>query len=81
MNAFRWADEGPYAASQGKGTVVSTEDKANNKAQELKGKVKETTGRAVGNESLEAEGVADQTAGNVKQAGEKVKDAAKDLKP
>jgi uncharacterized protein YjbJ (UPF0337 family) len=60
---------------------VSTEDKANNKAQELKGKVKETTGRAVGNESLEAEGVADQTAGNVKQAGEKVKDAAKDLKP
>jgi uncharacterized protein YjbJ (UPF0337 family) len=60
---------------------VSTEDKANNKAQELKGKVKETTGRAVGNESLEAEGVADQTAGNVKQAGEKVKDAAKGLKP
>jgi uncharacterized protein YjbJ (UPF0337 family) len=60
---------------------VSTEDKANNKAQEPKGKVKETTGRAVGNESLEAEGVADQTAGNVKQAGEKVKDAAKDLKP
>ena len=60
---------------------MSDTDKAKNKGQELKGKVKETTGRAVGNERLEAEGAADQTAGNVKQAGEKVKDAAKSLKP
>jgi uncharacterized protein YjbJ (UPF0337 family) len=61
--------------------VVSTSDKASNKAQEVKGKVKETTGKAVGNESLEAEGAADQTKADVKQAGEKVKDAAKSLKP
>jgi uncharacterized protein YjbJ (UPF0337 family) len=61
--------------------VVSTSDKASNKAQEVKGKVKETTGKAVGNESLEAEGAADQTTADVKQAGEKVKDAAKSLKP
>ena len=60
---------------------MSTEDKANNKAEEVKGKVKETTGKAVGNERLEAEGHADQTSANVKQAGEKVKDAAKSLKP
>ena len=60
---------------------MSTSDKASNKAEELKGKVKETTGQAVGNDRLEAEGVADQTKGNLKQAGEKVKDAAKDLKP
>jgi uncharacterized protein YjbJ (UPF0337 family) len=60
---------------------VSTADKANNKAEQVKGKVKETTGRAVGNERLEAEGVADQTKGNLKQAGEKVKDAGKALKP
>jgi uncharacterized protein YjbJ (UPF0337 family) len=60
---------------------MSTADKANNKAEEVKGKVKETTGRAVGNERLEAEGVADQTKGNLKQAGEKVKDAGKALKP
>ena len=64
-----------------KGTAVSTADKANNKAEEVKGKVKETTGRAVGNERLEAEGAADQTKGNLKQAGEKVKDAGKALKP
>jgi uncharacterized protein YjbJ (UPF0337 family) len=66
---------------QRKGTAVSTADKANNKAEEVKGKVKETTGKAVGNERLEAEGAADQTKGNVKQAGEKIKDAAKALKP
>lgn len=60
---------------------MSTSDKAENKAEEIKGKAKETTGRAVGNESLEAEGVTDQTKANVKQAGEKVKDAARDLKP
>ena len=60
---------------------MSNSDKANNKAEETKGKVKETAGRAVGNERLEAEGKADQTSADVKQAGEKVKDAAKSLKP
>jgi uncharacterized protein YjbJ (UPF0337 family) len=60
---------------------VSATDKAKNKAQDIKGKAKETTGKAVGNERLEAEGVADQTAADVKQAGEKVKDAGKNLKP
>jgi len=60
---------------------VSASDKASNKTQEVKGKVKETTGKAVGNERLEAEGAADQTVADVKQAGEKVKDAAKSLKP
>ena len=60
---------------------MSAADKANNKAEEVKGKVKETTGRAVGLEPLVAEGAADQTKGNVKQAGEKIKDAGKALKP
>jgi uncharacterized protein YjbJ (UPF0337 family) len=47
----------------------------------MKGKAKEAAGKAVGNERLEAEGVADQAAGNAKQAGEKVKDVGKSLKP
>ena len=34
-------------------------------------------GRATGDEQLEAEGHADQASGNVKQAGEKVKDVFK----
>jgi len=49
-------------------------DKAKNKAQELGGKGKEHVGRATDDESLEAEGHKDQAAGNLKQAGEKVKD-------
>ena len=60
---------------------MSDTDKTKNKAQELKGKAKEAAGKTVGNERLEAEGVADQTAADVKQAGEKVKDAGKSLKP
>jgi uncharacterized protein YjbJ (UPF0337 family) len=50
-------------------------NKARNKSQELKGQVKEATGRATDNPRLEAEGRADQTKANLKQAAEKVKDA------
>ena len=59
---------------------MSTSGKARNKAQELKDKAKEKAGQAVGNERLEAEGVAGQAKADVKQAGEKVKDAGKSLK-
>ncbi|GLZ53928.1 hypothetical protein Acsp07_35450 [Actinomycetospora sp. NBRC 106378] len=59
------------------GDAMSGADKAENKGEELKGKVKESAGSAVGNESLEAEGKADQTKGSLKQAGEKVKDVFK----
>ena len=56
---------------------MSTEGKANNTAEQAKGKLKESAGKVTGNESLEAEGHADQAKGNLKQAGEKVKDAFK----
>jgi uncharacterized protein YjbJ (UPF0337 family) len=56
---------------------MATEDKARNKVTEMKGKAKEAAGQATGNEQLEAEGKADQAKGNIKQAGEKVKDAFK----
>jgi uncharacterized protein YjbJ (UPF0337 family) len=52
-------------------------DKIKNKVEELGGEAKESTGRATGDQSLEAEGKADQTSGNLKQAGEKVKDVFK----
>jgi uncharacterized protein YjbJ (UPF0337 family) len=54
-------------------------DKVRNKAQETKGKVKESAGRATGDRDLEAEGRADRTEGSVKQAGEKLKDAVKGI--
>lgn len=52
-------------------------DKIKNKAQELKGQGKEHVGGATGNEDLQAEGHKDQAAGNLKQAGENIKDVFK----
>jgi uncharacterized protein YjbJ (UPF0337 family) len=56
---------------------MGTEKKAADKAKAAKGKIKKAAGKAVGNPRMEAEGRADQTEGNLKQAGEKVKDAFK----
>ena len=50
-------------------------DKAKDKAQSLEGSAKENIGDATGNESLQAEGKKDQVVGDLKGAGEKVKDA------
>jgi uncharacterized protein YjbJ (UPF0337 family) len=49
-------------------------DKISNKAEELKGKVKEAAGKATGDEHLEAEGKVDQAGSKIKQAAETVKD-------
>jgi uncharacterized protein YjbJ (UPF0337 family) len=56
---------------------VSATDKAKDKVQTVKGHVKEETGKAIGDRSLEAEGKGDKVVGNLKQAGEKLKDAVK----
>lgn len=56
---------------------MGLDDKIKNTAEDLGGKAKEATGKVTGNESLEAEGQADQTKADLKQAGEKVKDAFK----
>jgi uncharacterized protein YjbJ (UPF0337 family) len=50
-------------------------NKTRNTAQKVKGQLKEATGRVTGDERLEAEGRTDKTKANLKQAGEKVKDA------
>jgi len=56
---------------------MSNEDKISNKVDELAGNCKEAAGRATDNLDLEAEGKGDQAKSNLKQAGEKVKDAFK----
>jgi uncharacterized protein YjbJ (UPF0337 family) len=58
---------------------MGTDDKISNKAEELKGQGKEAVGKATGDERLEAEGKADQVMANLKQAGEKIKEAAKGI--
>jgi uncharacterized protein YjbJ (UPF0337 family) len=60
-----------------KETRMGTDDKIDNKADELKGKVKEGVGDVTDDQDLKAEGQADQAKGNLKQAGEKIKDAFK----
>ena len=57
--------------------LMGIDDKADNKAEELKGKGKATVGDATDDKDLEAKGRAEQAKGSLKQAGEKVKDAFK----
>ncbi|MBA2610309.1 MAG: CsbD family protein [Actinobacteria bacterium] len=59
---------------------MGTEDKASNKAQDIKGKVKETVGKTTGNDELENKGKSDQAKSAVKDVGEKVKDTASKVK-
>lgn len=54
-------------------------DKIGNAAKEATGKVKEKVGDATDNESLQAQGLKDQAVAKAKQAGEHLKDAAKDV--
>lgn len=57
---------------------MSGDDKLRNAAGEKSGEAKEAWGKATDDEDLQAEGKGDQTKANLKQAGEKVKDAFKD---
>ena len=54
---------------------MSGSDKASNKVQRLRGKAKETIGRAIGDPALENQGGRDQRGSHLKDAGEKIKDA------
>jgi uncharacterized protein YjbJ (UPF0337 family) len=56
---------------------MGLDDKIKNTAENLGGKGKEAAGEASGDESLKAEGKGDQVKSDLKQAGEKVKDAFK----
>jgi uncharacterized protein YjbJ (UPF0337 family) len=59
---------------------MSATDKADNKLHEAKGKIKETVGKAIGNEQMEYEGKVEQGKANLKQSGEHIKDAAGSVK-
>ena len=56
---------------------MSAKKKAKDKAEAAKGKVKKGAGKAIGDPVLEGKGKAEQVKGDLKQAGEKAKDAAK----
>jgi uncharacterized protein YjbJ (UPF0337 family) len=50
-------------------------DKMNNKAREMRGRVKRNAGQVTGDRRLEAEGAAEERGSHLRQAGEKLKDA------
>ncbi|MGB5984088.1 MAG: CsbD family protein [Desulfobacterales bacterium] len=52
----------------------STQDKSEGKWHQLKGKIKQVTGKAVGNRDLEAEGKAENTDGKVQKKVGQIKD-------
>jgi uncharacterized protein YjbJ (UPF0337 family) len=54
---------------------MSAIDKAKNKADEIAGRAKEKLGQATRDQETENEGKGDQVKSNLKDAGEKVKDA------
>ena len=56
---------------------MGAENKAANKVTEVRGKIKKKAGQATDYTDLEAEGRAEEAKGDLKQAGEKVKDAFK----
>ncbi|MEV5967004.1 CsbD family protein [Kribbella sp. NPDC051952] len=57
---------------------MNSEDKMKNAAESAKGKLKEKAGDATDDRDLQAEGQAEKSKADLKQAGEKVKDAFKD---
>lgn len=56
---------------------MGADDKASNKIDDLGGKAKEGLGKVTGDKSTENEGKLDQAKANIKDAGEKIKDAFK----
>ena len=65
--------EGPALVDCG-----DTTEKAKNAAEKLMGEGKQAVGKHTDNPDMEAEGQKDQVAGDLKNAGEKAKDAFKD---
>ena len=58
--------------------IGDKDDKIQHKGEEVAGKVKEGLGDATDNRDLEAEGQAEQSKANVKQAGDNVADALRE---
>jgi uncharacterized protein YjbJ (UPF0337 family) len=54
-------------------------NKMKNKSRIARGRTKQKLGRATGNRRLQLHGIADRISGNVRQAGEQVKDTSRSL--
>jgi uncharacterized protein YjbJ (UPF0337 family) len=59
---------------------VGTKDRASNRAQDAKGRVKEAAGSVTGNRELKNKGKTDQAKAGMKSSGEDLKDAGHKVK-
>jgi uncharacterized protein YjbJ (UPF0337 family) len=59
---------------------MGTKDRASNRAQDAKGRVKEAAGSVTGNRDLKNKGKTDQAKATMKNSGEDLKDAAHKVK-
>jgi uncharacterized protein YjbJ (UPF0337 family) len=64
-----------YSSDGTRRSVMSFADKVNNKAREMRGRVKRNTGEVIGDRRLQAEGRAEERGSHFRQAGERLKDA------
>jgi uncharacterized protein YjbJ (UPF0337 family) len=64
-----------FRSRSGHNSNMGIFDKFKNKGQAAKGDAKQQAGKALDNQQMQAEGKVDSAKGNLKQAGEKVKDA------
>lgn len=64
-----------FRAAVGRTQYMGFLDKLKNKGQATKGDAKQKLGKAIDNQQMQAEGKIGSAKGNLKQAGEKVKDA------
>lgn len=58
---------------------MGLDDKLSAQGDKIRGTINEQVGKATGDEELEAKGVGEKVMGDLKHAGEKVKDAVKDV--
>lgn len=56
---------------------MGNEEKTGNKTDKVRGKAKEAVGKATGDDAMKNQGKRDQSKSDLKQAGEKAKDAFK----
>jgi uncharacterized protein YjbJ (UPF0337 family) len=61
------------------GAAVSIRSKVDKKAKKIKGNVKESAGHALHDDDLIVAGKAEQVSSDLKEAGKKVRDAAKSV--
>jgi uncharacterized protein YjbJ (UPF0337 family) len=59
---------------------MGIKDRASNRAQDARGRIKEAAGRIVGNHDLKIKGKSDQAKAGLKNAGEDLKDAVGKIK-